>query len=581
VAPLADFRCIRTRDRIASILVALATLLVAAPAALAGTERVSVTVEQTTPNGFGGYAVIVYDGDGSEGCNSELPCPSGSDEIVDAEWQRSGNTYSYVDFDDEPRSVACFDLTIADSGQEDGSPSEWVAHGYLVDPDGTRRDFGPIALHDGDFKRVGATPVQGDGDCVGYVPPDREPPVEPTPTPTPTGGGGTGPVAPDCSNGADDDGDGRADHPADPGCDGPDDADETDPLCGGDSFVGGRVINGGDGADLLLGTTADDVLRGLGGADRMSGGAGDDCVDGDAGDDALWGGAGNDRVGGGTGNDRVEGVAGDDLLQGGAGHDVLDGGAGKDELSGGAGDDLLMDSRGVNRFSAGGGDDWVSAAQGKRDVVACGSGKDGATLDVKDKATGCENVTRIAPATRPPHGGAKKARTAAGWPSAKWHHHKDRPDSRFIWGVSGVHCDRTGGAFERGFLRARVYAGEVNGKAGKEKWANIEMRVSYWSTSSLGGAKWFNTAPDRDYDGPHSKAPSAYWQNTPVAPKLPESFDFGNLGDLGIPYKLEARFSWFNDSSNLPPGPWDRRAHEGWIELGRCMSADSGTLAGY
>ncbi len=37
------------------------------------------------------------------------------------------------------------------------------------------------------------------------------------------------PVLPACSNGLDDDGDGKVDHPADPGCDSADDTDETDP----------------------------------------------------------------------------------------------------------------------------------------------------------------------------------------------------------------------------------------------------------------------------------------------------------------------------------------------------------------
>ncbi len=44
------------------------------------------------------------------------------------------------------------------------------------------------------------------------------------------GGGGTSTPKPACSNGKDDDGDGKIDYPNDPGCDSPSDTDETDPT---------------------------------------------------------------------------------------------------------------------------------------------------------------------------------------------------------------------------------------------------------------------------------------------------------------------------------------------------------------
>jgi hemolysin type calcium-binding protein len=57
-------------------------------------------------------------------------------------------------------------------------------------------------------------------------------------------------------------------------------------------------------ADLVIGTTGDDVLQG---------GAGDDTILGCGGNDTLLGGGGNDLLIGGPGNDLVKGGAGDDM----------------------------------------------------------------------------------------------------------------------------------------------------------------------------------------------------------------------------------------------------------------------------
>jgi Ca2+-binding RTX toxin-like protein len=104
--------------------------------------------------------------------------------------------------------------------------------------------------------------------------------------------------------------------------------------------------------------------------------------------------AGPDTLTGTAGNDRLFGLGGADLLRGLGGNDLLDGGAGNDRLFGGAGNDRLVGGSGVNRYSAGAGSDNVRAANGRVESVACGPGVDTAVLDRRDRATGCERITR-------------------------------------------------------------------------------------------------------------------------------------------------------------------------------------------
>jgi Ca2+-binding RTX toxin-like protein len=144
-------------------------------------------------------------------------------------------------------------------------------------------------------------------------------------------------------------------------------------LCGG---PGDDVIVGGPGTDLLAGAAGSDMLSGGGGddflrADRQSGssgtapfceaepadppgsntlngGSGADLVVGDAGDDVLHGGGDGDVVFGRPGADDVHGDDGEDLLAGQDDADRLDGGPGRDVLSGGAGTDHLEGGRGAD-----------------------------------------------------------------------------------------------------------------------------------------------------------------------------------------------------------------------------------------
>jgi Ca2+-binding RTX toxin-like protein len=103
-------------------------------------------------------------------------------------------------------------------------------------------------------------------------------------------------------------------------------ADPTDPLCTalpGDP-PGVNTLDGGGGADLLVG---DD------GVDTLHGGGGDDTVFGRSGGDHLHGGPGADLLVGLDGNDDLDGGPDVDVLSGGAGADGLLGGDGNDDLA--------------------------------------------------------------------------------------------------------------------------------------------------------------------------------------------------------------------------------------------------------
>ncbi|HSV29559.1 MAG TPA: S8 family serine peptidase, partial [Candidatus Omnitrophota bacterium] len=126
------------------------------------------------------------------------------------------------------------------------------------------------------------------------------------------------------------------------------------------SIAQGTVIEKaytGDGADVVIGNAADNMLSGGRGADTLYGGAGSDRLLGGKGDDLLNGGAGADVLDGGEGFDTVsylgasQGVAvdlgaargtggeaaGDSLV----GIEAVEGSAFADTLAGGAGGDVL------------------------------------------------------------------------------------------------------------------------------------------------------------------------------------------------------------------------------------------------
>jgi Tol biopolymer transport system component len=135
----------------------------------------------------------------------------------------------------------------------------------------------------------------------------------------------------------------------------------------------------------LLGTPGNDLLNGTSKADVMKGFGGDDIINGLQGNDSIDGGPGNDKLTGSEGSDKLIGAAGRDTLIGATGKDKLDGGAGNDKLDGGPG---------PNTYSGGGGNDTINSANGKRETVNCGSGRDSARADKVDRLKGCEKVKR-------------------------------------------------------------------------------------------------------------------------------------------------------------------------------------------
>jgi Ca2+-binding RTX toxin-like protein len=81
-------------------------------------------------------------------------------------------------------------------------------------------------------------------------------------------------------------------------------------------------------------------------------------------------------------------------LDGGPGRDRIGGSTGDDTILGGEGNDRIDPGRGSDRVSAGPGDDFVgAAADGKRDVIACGPGLDTVFAERLDRvARDCERV---------------------------------------------------------------------------------------------------------------------------------------------------------------------------------------------
>lgn len=81
-------------------------------------------------------------------------------------------------------------------------------------------------------------------------------------------------------------------------------------------LTGTAAINGTGNllADIIIGNSADNVLRGMAGADKLTGNGGDDTLLGGADADLLYGNAGNDRLDGGAGQDKLTGGTGADVF---------------------------------------------------------------------------------------------------------------------------------------------------------------------------------------------------------------------------------------------------------------------------
>jgi hypothetical protein len=196
---------------------------------------------------------------------------------------------------------------------------------------------------------------------------------------------------------------------------------------GGDDRLNGAggndCLNGGFDFDLLVGGPGDDRLDGSNGDDRLDGGPGTDDLRGEQDKDALDAGPGADRLWGGGGNDSLRGGGGGDVLRGQGGNGSLYGGAGRDTLIGGPGNDTINEvpasyspteplDTGPNRIDGGGGRDSIDAANGRRDAVDCGTGRDAVKADKADRLKHCERRRYLIapfPAVSPRKGGRKRA----------------------------------------------------------------------------------------------------------------------------------------------------------------------------
>ncbi|MGC9502693.1 peroxidase family protein [Baaleninema sp.] len=85
-----------------------------------------------------------------------------------------------------------------------------------------------------------------------------------------------------------------------------------------------EAMNGGVGADSILGMAGDDEMYAAAGDDAIAGNQGNDVLEGELGNDVLMGGKAFDRLSGGEGNDRLNGDGDSDTLIGGAGSDTFE-----------------------------------------------------------------------------------------------------------------------------------------------------------------------------------------------------------------------------------------------------------------
>jgi serralysin len=108
-----------------------------------------------------------------------------------------------------------------------------------------------------------------------------------------------------------------------------------------------NLLDGGDGNDLVIGSTIEDLLIGSDGNDLLSGYQDNDRLFGSAGNDLILGSWGEDTLVGGSGDDVLRGHGDSDFLDGGSGNDLLYGSntyplpdrTNIDSLTGGSGED--------------------------------------------------------------------------------------------------------------------------------------------------------------------------------------------------------------------------------------------------
>lgn len=132
----------------------------------------------------------------------------------------------------------------------------------------------------------------------------------------------------------------------------------------------GKVETGGDGDEILVGTTSNEFFSGEGGNDKLIGNKGRDFLHGGEGNDIVSGGRSSDKMRGGPGDDRLIGSGGVDVMRGGSGDDMLIGGQGVDHLRGGVGADSFVYGH------------WKQSTEAGLDVIGGFSQDEGDRIDI-------------------------------------------------------------------------------------------------------------------------------------------------------------------------------------------------------
>ena len=161
---------------------------------------------------------------------------------------------------------------------------------------------------------------------------------------------------------------------------------------------------GGDGIDMMNGSTNADVLSGNGGGDSLFADGGDNVVFGGPGDDNLYSGYGDDRAIGGSGDDVIHDLGGTNVLNGDVATDLAEpvdcasGVGGSDEILGGFGSDAIAGCTGNDVLNGFLGDDLILGGPGA-DVLMGDLGNDqfwgGDDADILDACDGADDVSGI------------------------------------------------------------------------------------------------------------------------------------------------------------------------------------------
>jgi len=104
------------------------------------------------------------------------------------------------------------------------------------------------------------------------------------------------------------------------------------------------------GATVSYATSANPVLQGGDGARMLVGLSGDDTITAGPGKTVIYGSSGTDVLTAGAGNDVIFGGSGTDTIYGGSGQDTLTAGSGKDTIRAGTGHAVMVTGQGTDTF---------------------------------------------------------------------------------------------------------------------------------------------------------------------------------------------------------------------------------------